>query len=226
MTEPDAGHCRHADRLDWHQYRADLSDRLAQLIDESEDERPLQAFFEEFPFVLALGVYGGLHEKSWVFGRPRLGGGTYIPDFLMCDRDSLGYQWKLVELEGPRVRPTTAQGAVAAPTHHAVQQIRDYRRWLRENIAFERDQGWHQISGDCDAYIVIGRRYDRTHLEDERLADFRADRITIHPYDWLLANYRHVQDYINKSIRDFERFVQENGPFPNELRGSPNDGAA
>jgi hypothetical protein len=199
-----------------------MAEHLAAVLDTAEDERPLQAFFEDFPVVLALGLYGGLHERSWVFPRPRLGGGIYIPDFLTCDRDSLGYQWNLVELESPRLRPTTTTGAVSATTHHAVQQIRDYRRWLRDNIAFERDQGWHQITGDCDGCVVIGRRYDRTPIEDERLADFRADRILVHSYDWVLEKYRSVQNYINGSIRDFERFVAEHGPFPRTSRG-PDD---
>lgn len=168
-----------------------LFDEYARILNEAKDEQPLQAFFTTHPYLLALAF--PVHH-SWVFPKPRLGGGKWIPDFLVCDRNSLGYQWTLVELESPTMEATNSNESVSADTHHAVQQIRDYRRWLRDNALFEQSQGYRGLNADCDGFIVIGRRDGRTALEQERLADFRRDHIEIASYDRLLVLTRdHLQ---------------------------------
>jgi hypothetical protein len=67
---------------------------------------------------------------------------------------------------------------VSADCNHALQQIRDYRRWLRDNALFEEKQGFKGLNADCEGWVVIGRRdADRTELEQQRFADFRKERI-------------------------------------------------
>ena len=208
------GHCQPDNRLIWHELREDLADQLDAVLGGAQDERPLQAFFEQHPFVLPLALLGGLHQYSWVFPQPRLGNGIYIPDFVACDRDSLGFQWKLVELESPTASATNKDDSVSHACHHAVQQIRDYKRWLRDNLGFERQHGWHEITGECESWIVIGRRGDRSEIARERLADFKKESIAIHSYDHIVEGYRHAQAYINSEIRRIEEFARVHGPFP------------
>jgi hypothetical protein len=115
----------------WKPRDPELFGQFERIVNEAEDERPLQAFFTEHPYLLALAFR--VH-RCWVFPKPRLvGGGKYIPDFLLCDRNSLGYHWTLIELESPKMEATNEGESVSKVCHHAVQQILDYRRWLRDN---------------------------------------------------------------------------------------------
>lgn len=172
-----------SDYVDWtKEHDLHLYDELHTLLNETKDERPLQSFYTEHPYLLAFPVH-----SCWLFPKPRLGGGQWIPDFLLCDRNSLGYKWTLIELESPTLEPTNKDESVSAACHHAVQQIRDYRRWLRDNALFEEKQGFKGLNADCDAWIVIGRRDGgRTELEQQRLADFRRERIEVASYDRIL----------------------------------------
>jgi len=184
--------------VEWNKQRDPaIVDELRQILDQAKDERPLQEFFTGHPYMLALAF--PVH-CCWVFPKPRLGGGIYIPDFLLCDKDSLGYRWTLIELESPTIEATNKDGSVSADCHHAVQQILDYRRWLRDNALFEEKQGFKGLNADCDGWVVIGRRdSSRTELEQQRLADFRKQKIEIASYDRLLLQAQEHLEHINAS---------------------------
>jgi hypothetical protein len=171
-------------------------DEFGAILNEAKDEKPLQKFYAEHPYLLALAF--GPH-CCWVFPHPRLGGGTYIPDFLYCDLNSLGYQWTLIELESPTMEATNKDGSVSKDCHHAVEQILDYRRWLRDNALFEEKQGFKGLNADCESWVVIGRRdVGRTELEQQRLADFQKQRIEIASYDRLFYRTKDHLLYLNR----------------------------
>jgi len=96
VKEPDRGNW--PDKfVDWTKsVDSETFRQLANKLDNASDERPLQEFFTRHPNILVLAF--PVHS-CWVFPKPRLGGGKYIPDFLLCDRTSLGYKWTLIELE-------------------------------------------------------------------------------------------------------------------------------
>lgn len=162
-----------------------LFERFDRALNDAKDERPLQDFLTEHPYLLALAF--PVH-CCWLFPKPRLGGGKHIPDFALCDLNSLGYKWTLIELESPTMDATNKDGSVSKGCHHAVEQILDYRRWVRDNALFEEKQGLRGLNSDCDGWVVIGRRDGaRTDLERQRLADFRKQNIEIASYDRLLS---------------------------------------
>jgi hypothetical protein len=185
-----------ANFVEWNKPRdPKLLDELRRILDEAQDERPLQQFYMEHPYLLALAF--PVH-CCWVFPKPRLGGGKWIPDFLVCDLNSLGYRWILMELESPRMEATNKDESISADCHHAVGQILDYRRWLRDNALFEEKQGFKGLNADCEGYVVIGRRDGgRTELEQQRLADFRQERIEIASYDRLLYQAKDHLEHVN-----------------------------
>src|SRR5262249_35810279 len=159
-------------------------------------------FYTKHPYMLAL-VFP-VH-CCWVFPKPRLGGGKWVPDFLLCDKNSLGYQWTLIELESPTMEATNKDQSVSHDCHHAVQQIHDYRRWLRDNALFEENQGFTGLNADCMGWVVIGRRdAGRTELEEQRLADFRKERIEIASYDRLLFQAREHLLVVNSGWKQAE----------------------
>jgi Domain of unknown function (DUF4263) len=164
-----------------------LLDALERLIDTSQDERPIQAFLKEHPYVLATALYP---HNCWIFPHPRLRGGLYIPDFLYCDRDSLGLRYRLVELESPTMRALNQDQSISRGTHHAVEQIQDYRGYLRASALAEQRE-FPDISERCEGLIIIGRGDDgRDEDGRRRLADLRQNDIEIASYDRLLAEAR------------------------------------
>jgi len=175
---------------------------LETILNEAKDERPLQEFYSKHPYMLALAF--GPH-CCWVFPHPRLGGGRYIPDFLYCDLNSLGYQWTLIELESPTMEATNKDESVSKDCHHAIQQILDYRRWLRDSALFEEKQGLKGLNADCHAWVVIGRRDDRTELEQQRLAEFKKQKIEIASYDRLLWLGKDHLLYRNRAVEEAAR---------------------
>lgn len=181
----------------WSEHRDPrIVDELKKILNEAKDERPLQQFYTNHPYMLALAFR--VHS-CWVFPKARLGGGRLVPDFLMCDKNSLGFQWRVIELENPCMDATNKDESVSRDCQHAVQQIQDYRRWLRDNALFEEKQGFKGLNADCEGMIVIGRRDGaRTELEQQRLADFNRDRFEIASYDRLLNDaFEHLQ-HVNK----------------------------
>jgi len=81
------------------------------VVEEANDEAPIQSWLEANPGALLAFLQG--QTNAWVFGRPRLGA-EYIPDFMICEQDSRGYQWHLVELESPRFPVLTGSGMQSA----------------------------------------------------------------------------------------------------------------
>jgi Domain of unknown function (DUF4263) len=106
------------------------------------------------------------------------------------------YQWTLIELESPTMEATNNGGRVSRGCHHAVEQIRDCRRWLTENALAEQ-KIYPSLNDKCAGYVVIGRRDGRTERKQKRLADYREQRIELASYDRLLHEAKEHLGHIN-----------------------------
>ena len=97
--------------------------------------------------------------------------------------------------------------------HHAVEQIRDYRRWLADNALYFREaSGCWGIELGAHAWVVIGRRADRANtLGADRLRDLQRERIDVMSYDRLLENFSAQAGYMFKQRRDIEELVARLG---------------
>jgi hypothetical protein len=93
----------------------------------------------------------------------------------------------MVELESPTERPLTRPGRPSRPLNQALGQIRDWRSWLRRNIAYaESELGFHGLSAESRAVVVIGRR---TSIDGRHAIKWRelSDAVTqVMTYDRLL----------------------------------------
>ena len=67
----------------------------------AEREQEVQTFFEENPILLIQHLGGG--HGRWVIPQKRLGA-EYVPDFVIGERSSIGFEWQAVELERPTTR--------------------------------------------------------------------------------------------------------------------------
>jgi len=162
-----------------------LADKLENLINSAKDERSLQTFFEHNPGLLVQLLRGG--HGRWVFPQPKLGS-EYVPDFALCEKDSAGYHWYLVELENPNFHVLTSRGQPTAKFIHAIDQINNWRIWLRSNCQYAQSElGYRDIDGEFNAIIVMGRRTDRTLRDQKRYRELvQVARAEVMSYDRLL----------------------------------------
>jgi Domain of unknown function (DUF4263) len=153
------------------------------ILDAAADERPLQTFLAAMPSFLRQLVPAS--ADFWCFDRMPFGG-ELIPDFLLCYRNSRGFNWSYVELESPTVPPLIKAGRASSKLNEALGQISDWRNWLRDNISYAREHhGLKQIDAEAHAFVVIGRR---RHVRTEHALKYRAlssDRTSVMTYDRL-----------------------------------------
>jgi hypothetical protein len=172
--------------------------RLADLVDEATDERPVQRFITANPGVLTALVRGSY--GTFVLPWPRLGA-DFVPDFLVAHEDSIGINWTMVELESPSVTPFLHNGRPSKALRNAIQQVHDWRNWLRNNLdaarraKTEHGIGLPGIREDAAGLIFIGRRGDppaKYNYERQRL--HIDSQILVHSYDWLVDALRRPFD--------------------------------
>ena len=113
----------------------DIVDEFERVLADAVDERPLQMFLASAPVLLGpLAPPGGSY---WCLDRPQLGA-EFVPDFLLASATSAGFRWIAIELESPTVKALTKAGLPARKLADALGQIRDWRTWLTDNIAYAR----------------------------------------------------------------------------------------
>lgn len=164
------------------------------LVNTAENERPLQLYLQQRPWLLPGDPMGGGNCR-WVFPQPRLG--PYIPDFLIARLDSMGVRWTLVELQSPRKPMFTRTGNLAEHLNEGLRQITDWRTWIGRNQdqanrpIHEGGLGLPGINPNSDGLILIGRREDRRAEARERLRPLSwTHHVSVHSYDWISTEAR------------------------------------
>ena len=161
-----------------------LVSELEMVLGDASDERPLQTFLANHPSLLAPLASAG--KDYWCLDRQRLGS-EFVPDFLLASNNSQGMAWCMIELESPVERPLTKAGLPAKKLAEAQKQVRDWRTWLSDNVAYARSElGLKGIDGNCRAYIIIGRR---ATLDPKQIKEYRAlstSSTTVMTYDRLI----------------------------------------
>jgi hypothetical protein len=158
-------------------------DEFERVLADATDERPLQTLLGSHPVLLGPLVPPG--GNFWCLDRPRLGA-EWVPDFLLASITSVGFRWAMIELESPNERSLTKLGLPAKKLAEAQKQVRDWRTWLTDNVAYARNElGLTDIEANCPAYIVIGRR---ASLDPKQAKTYRAlssETTTVMSYDRL-----------------------------------------
>lgn len=159
-------------------------DRFELVLNDAADERPLQTFLAAHSHLLTCLLPPG--RGAWCFDRPHLGS-ELIPDFLLCTQNSSGIQWCMVELESPTRQPLTYAGIPTQKLNQALTQVRDWRMWLRVNIAYARHQlGFRDLDAECRAFVIIGRRHGIEARHVGRYRELSDEYTTIMTFDRLL----------------------------------------
>lgn len=164
---------------------------LTEIIECAKDEKPIQKFLTENPFVLTEKMQPAHHGQLCI-PKPSLGG-LLNPDFLMAGLDSAGFWWYGVELGSPEHHMFTKAGNPTKELSHELRQIEDWRQWLTKHIGYARDElGYMHIDGDLPCYVIIGRRneeiLDKDKLMERQRSVMKRDKdgLLLHHFEWLL----------------------------------------
>ena len=171
-------------------------DRLEQIIGAASDEKPIQKYLEENPHIIT-SLLGG--KNRFCIPQKRLGS-EYVPDFLICDTDSLGINWVLIELETPKSTIYLQMGdQLDEYARKGVAQIQEWREWLTSNVAYARNKRSNNGLGLIDirpysrAVVIVGRRVHLRETKEVARNQLRdGEDIHIHTYDWVLEQLRGV----------------------------------
>ena len=163
----------------------DAVNELERLIEANASENELQKHLKAHPYILSQQFSHCYH----VFPKVALGV-QYGTDFMCLDIPSSGREWIGIELESPAKKVITKQGRKTADLEHAIQQIRDWRAWITDNLSYAR-QGREQnglglidISPRFFGYVIIGRRKHHNSKFDElRRQLMRDELITVRSWD-------------------------------------------
>lgn len=163
---------------------------LRTVLDDATREEDVQQFLQKNPHFLIQHLGGG--HGRWVIPKKRLGS-EHVTDFMIGERDSMGFHWIAVELESPLSKMFTKGGNPSASLTHAVRQMQDWRTWLSDNQNYAarlRNQdglGLTDIHTQVPGLILMGRR--STESDDTRRRRRQMSRdsnIEIHTFDFLL----------------------------------------
>jgi len=194
--------------VEYHKIPAGILDDFTTALNKAEsarNEKPMQLFFENYPVALLCLLRP---HQAWVFPRQTLNkpcGGGWQPDFLLCDWNSNGPEWTIVELESPSKKAVNSKG-LSADLRHAQQQISDYRTHMRDYCQELRGNGLPGTQHQAQSVIVIDRRSKRPTQDKNRLLDLHHDDIQVMSYDRLkehletMVNLRNAEHDSTKKI--------------------------
>lgn len=178
------------------------TNKLESLINDDVSENTLQKHIENHPYILSQ-QFSHCHH---VFPKVALGN-QYETDFICLDIPSSGKEWIGVELEIPGKNVITKSGRKTADLEHAIQQIRDWRSWVTENLDYARKDkaknglGLSDIIPRFSGFVIIGRRKEFTSKFNElRKQIFRDELIEIRSWDGII-------EWAYKRAKVFSYFV-------------------
>lgn len=191
---------------------------LRDTLSRADDERPLQQLFEERRQLLA-ALLGG-HER-YCLPHPRLGS-QRIPDFAIAEVNSLGVRWILVELETPKSEITLADGStLEMHARKGIGQIREWREWLQNNLAYARQMrrndglGLVDIRPKSEGLVLVGRRHLLAADADRERQRFAEEsNIHVHTYDWLLERLTGTLAHVGPWASNPYLLVEEDDSSP------------
>lgn len=173
----------------WDDIDPETITKFTTLLAQDPSEHEVHHFLKENPLLMIQHLSGG--HGRWVIPAMSLGK-EYEVDFVIGEKNSLGYHWTVVELESPRHSLFTKKGDPKSILNHAIRQITDWRSWFEANISYARRSehehglGLRDITGDVPGLILIGRRSNDQATQIRRRRMSKDLRITIHTYDFLI----------------------------------------
>jgi hypothetical protein len=150
-----------------------------------------------------MGEHAGLFfgQGAVVISRFELGSDYQIDFVVATDEASCGIDFNLIEIELPQTPPYTRSGNPSARLSHAIQQILDWKTWIKRYRGHVRRffpstyHGWEEFT-NFSYTIFIGRRISSS-LAAKRNELAREVGIEIRSFDYLTHRLRQTTSYVS-----------------------------
>jgi hypothetical protein len=116
--------------------RGPLEREFLKVLDAASDERSVHAFLKKHDYLVGMTFHSNTHPNG-VVSEFELGA-EFRCDFLVLSCCSAWWSVDFVELESPNARLYLKDGTSSKCLRIAARQIRDWKRWTRENEAYLR----------------------------------------------------------------------------------------
>ncbi|MGO8792169.1 MAG: Shedu anti-phage system protein SduA domain-containing protein [Terriglobia bacterium] len=156
----------------------------ALLRDRNSTEHNYHKFIAEQPAFFFL-------QEDQVVSKPELGSEHQADFVLAADQMSAGIHYRFIEIESPHAVAYTASGNPSARLTHAIQQVMDWKRWIKSNRGQYKKLfpsnylGVHEFD-NLSYCVYIGRRDQSPRLTALRNEYAKEVGIGIRSYDSLL----------------------------------------
>lgn len=162
-------------------------DLFEQLIDRDVSESQIQAFFEQHPTFLMQARNGVPIPHRPNFAKPA----NNKPDFaispILGPVDETSIELLELKLPGERTLNKGFHRGLAAKVHRAIDQLKDYARYLRDPANFQRILRAFGYIPDSSKLAVLIGRYPRNDADKEVWIQRRDEvNVTIITYDEIL----------------------------------------
>lgn len=162
-------------------------------------EQDVQRYLKERPYLLV----GKFRSGHGTYAIPEVSfGGKYYADWLVASGSSSGMTWEMIELECPQSVPFKKDGHFSEATRKGINQIQDWRNWLKPNLSLtdvpksRNGLGYFEISPETRGLVVVGQGenyQDRVELDaynrNRRISD-EQNRIEIISYNTFIESLR------------------------------------
>ncbi|MET3642776.1 hypothetical protein ABIC73_004379 [Prescottella equi] len=174
----------------WDSITQDDVDEFRAVLDQATTELPLTTLLAERPHLLVQSLGGGLGR--WVIPE-KMFGDEYRGDFMIAEKTSVGFEWLAVECEGPQRKMFNKNGSANKWLNRGIEQINDWRTFIRENPDYTRKPrdrhglGLVDIDSDVRGLVIIGRRHETPSSTNSRRRQLAIrNNLDIHSWDWLV----------------------------------------
>ncbi|MEO1514082.1 MAG: Shedu anti-phage system protein SduA domain-containing protein [Bacteroidota bacterium] len=198
-----------------------LYDWTVLLNDQKKKERYYHDFIKMNPFFLLT------HDDCYLSISKLKLGSDYETDFVnLYEGYSDGNIYELVEIESPHTKLFDKKGNLTAKFNSALQQIRDWRRWLIDN-----QSGFKRLLPTTSTRvirksrlkfkIVIGRREDNEETLAKRRQISEENNIEIVSFDRLTDNLKRKSQYLftEPPVIDFD--IGRQSPYEKNQLANP-----
>ena len=168
------------------------------LLNEPCDEHTLHAFLAGRSYFFNDLIR--LYNPFPVYSKVKLGH-QHEMDFVCVEVGSLGVEWRFVEIESPAKCCFTKSDELSADFFRAVEQVRTWSGWFRENISYAGEM--FPYLDQPSFFLFMGKRSDLNERRRNALKRFQYDC-----RQWLTVR---TLDRFGSMAESCENLVREDG---------------
>lgn len=174
----------------------DLLIRFNAIMEDASREQELQDFIKQNSFLISPFALEEDIHPSYPLGK------EWITDFVVENKPPTPFSHTFVEIE-PASEPlfikTRGRADFTARANHAIEQLRDWRIWIRDNIAYVRND--FPSLDHCNFTLIIGRRKGLSAAQRRKIAEINAE------HNWrTVLSYDDVADKLKALIANLRIF--------------------